>query len=175
MGWFHRETLIERLARESRFLCTGREGDFHQVRQDDGAPLRYVNIRCRDDKPFVVFYVNFPVRFPLAAITPDLTLGLLSRNREVYFGRWCIDVVGSCELLLYLHHTAIKAGLTAGTFKTICLEMIGERESLHVELRDQVARLHQVVRPPGQPLIRHDATGRKLADGKGGNIVWLGD
>src|SRR5579871_4459156 len=104
MGLFHRETLIERLARESRWRVTEWEGDRYHICADDGSPMRIVHIRCRDDRPVVVFWTVFPVRFPLAAVSPELTLGLLNRNAGVFFGRWCIDVLNSCELTLYLHH-----------------------------------------------------------------------
>ena len=78
----------------------------------------------------------------------------------MFFGLWGFDVAGACELIPFLSHTAIKAGLCPASFATICQEMNTEREAVHRLLREQLAELGQVT---GSLTLRCDVAG---------NIAW---
>ena len=168
MQLFRRETLVERLAREAGWLIAEREGDFYRVRPNDGSAMRYVQIRYREDKDFASFITIFPVGFPLGAVTPSMATGLLFRNRPLFFGRWCMEIVGSCEVRLFLAYSAPVAGLDAASFNTICRELVAERESLHDELRGSYTGTAYGSQPPARTLRRYDA------DASSQGIVWLG-
>ena len=161
MRFLGRETLIERLARQAGWLVTEREGDYHQLRADDGSPLQYINVRCRDDKGYVSFWTVFPVRFPYASVTMDLFMGLLIRNRELKYCKWCSEMLGSCEISISLSYIVPKAGLCPASFDAICREMTDEIQALRAVLRGQLANMGAAMRPAGSP-FPHPPAGRGM-------------
>ena len=75
MGRFFRKTLIERLASQSHWRVVEREGDHYRIRPDDDSPLRFLHVRCWDDRPFVTFMAVSALRLPLSSLTLELTRG----------------------------------------------------------------------------------------------------
>ena len=81
-----------------------------------------------------------------------------------------MELTGTCEAHLYLHYGALKVGLTPQVFDIICRDLLGEREGVHDELRNQLSRLQVPTRLAVQPA----ATGTSLTAGGGQQgIVWV--
>lgn len=141
MGWLKRETLIERLARETGWAVINRHGDFTQIRADDCSKQYSIHVRYRQDGVNVAFLCYFPVRFPLQMLTQELTMGLLVRNARLIWSKWCIRLAESCEAQAYLYGSLAREGLAAAAFDDLCRDMIAEMDAVHNELQGQAARL----------------------------------
>lgn len=141
MGLFQRQSLIEQLARQTGWRVIEREGDIYRIRADDLSPTYYVRIRYREDALNLTFQSYLPVRFPLSAITLELTQGLLVRNNSLIWSKWCLAPLGSCELQPYLYGGLPCEGLKADAFDDLCRSAIEEVYAVHMEMNRELSRL----------------------------------
>jgi hypothetical protein len=145
MGWRKQEprveTPVERLARETGWLILDREGDLYRLQADDCSWRHIIAIRYRRDAINVTFTGQLPCRFPLAMVTPEMTMGLLVRNDRLYWAKWGIVIAYSCEAVPRLHGSLQREGLTAECFEAMCRSMVVEMEAVTAELQGQAARL----------------------------------
>jgi hypothetical protein len=144
MGLFSREpppSPVEVMAKNTGWLVTSREDDIYWIRLGDGSRTHRLRIRYREDYFNTLFMASFPIRFPLASVTPELTMGLLVRNGQLPWAKWCLEVTGSCEATIYLYGSLATDSLGDVLFNTVCRSIFNEIEAVFLELQGQAGRL----------------------------------
>lgn len=165
---FNRKSQIQKLCEQTGVHFRYRDGPNYGVIQEGlrQGDFTAITVNQQDDRPWIRFNCNLPIRFPLDRTPDRLFARAMMRSIPLGFARWHMDISESSDASLYLFAAVPKEWMTPALFSVICEELATEVRAFHQEIRDRFnygGQLGGGVVPaavrqpfPGLPMVRPD-------------------